>query len=195
MHASLGRVDVGYSWRTVGVYSRIVEATLGHETAAEPEKPQPAPADLEEVVVDVGGRIQEIVDAAERVGALTESLGFRIESLQREAQALVDVLDQARRSLGELAEVEAAQPSSRTPQGLAPAPEPAPRPQPPRSLPVPDAKPEPSPQRIPEQAVLRATQMAVAGTERTEIEQMLRDEFGIADATEMVDRVLRSDRP
>jgi hypothetical protein len=37
--------------------------------------------------------------------------------------------------------------------------------------------------------------MAVAGTERTEIEQMLRDEFAIADAKEMVDRVLRSDRP
>ena len=179
----------------MGVYSRIVEATLGHETDSEPEKPQPAPADLEEVVVDVGGRIQEIVDAAERVGALTESLGFRIESLQREARALVDVLDQARRSLGELAEVEAAQPSSRSPQGLAPAPEPAPQPQPPRSLPVPAAKPEPSAQRIPEQAVLRATQMAVAGTERTEIEQMLHDEFGIADATEMVDRVLRPDRP
>jgi hypothetical protein len=179
----------------VGVYSRIVEATLGHEGEAEPEKPQPAPAGLEEVVVDVGGRIQEIVDAAERVGALTESLGFRIESLQREAQALVDVLDRARRSLGELAEVEAPQPSSRKAQGLAPAPEPAPKPQPPRSLPVPDARPEPGPQRIPEQAVLRATQMAVAGSERTAIEQMLRDEFGVADTTEVVDRVLRSDRP
>jgi hypothetical protein len=179
----------------VGVYSRIVEATLGHEAAAEPEKPQPAPADLEGVVVDVGGRIQEIVDAAERVGALTESLGFRIESLQREAQALVDVLEQARRSLGELAEVDATQPSGRATPDLAPAPEPAPQPRRPRSLPVPDAKPEPSPQRIPEQAVLRATQMAVAGTERTKIEQMLRDEFGVADAPEVVDRMLRSDRP
>jgi hypothetical protein len=183
----------------VGVYSRIVEATLGHETPAEPEKPAPGPADLEGVVVDVGGRIQEIVDAAERVGALTESLGFRIESLQREAQALVDVLDQARRSLGDLAEVEAARSSGRATPDLAPAPEPAPepapQPQPPRSLPVPDVKPEPSPQRIPDQAVLRATQMAVAGTERTEIEQMLRDEFGVADATGVVDRMLRADRP
>jgi len=184
---------VVYPSRTVGAISRIVESRFAREPAGETETPSPAPRDLEGVVEDVGERIQEIVDAAARVGALTESLGFRIESLQREAQALVDVLDQAKRSLGELAEPEAA-PETQAAQDAPPAPEPRSRPQPPRPRPVPDVRSAPEPERVAEQAILRATQMAVAGTERTEIEQMLRTEFGVTDPTRVLDQMLRSER-
>jgi hypothetical protein len=172
---------------------RSVDSRLAREPAREPTPPQPAERDPADVVDDVGGRIQEIVDEAERVGALTESLGFRIESLQRDAQALVDVLDEARRSLTALADV--ATPESRQDEDAGqPAPEAPAHPQPPRPRPVPDAAPAPEPDRVPDQAILRATQMAVAGTERTEIEQMLRDEFGVTNARAVVDQMLRSGR-
>jgi hypothetical protein len=178
----------------MGVYSRIVEARLGQAPDPEPDEPQPAPANLQEVVDDAGERIQELVDAAERVGALTESLGFRMETLQREAQSLVDVLDQARRSLSELAEAGGAA-ESRTAAEPTAEPEPRPpQPQAPAPHPVPEARPAPGPSRVPEQAVLRATQMAVAGTERAEIEQMLRSDFGISDPASVIDRMLRSKR-
>jgi len=42
----------------------------------------------------------------------------------------------------------------------------------------------------PEEAVLRATQMAVAGSSRSEIEATLSDEFGLADATPVVNDIL-----
>ena len=41
-----------------------------------------------------------------------------------------------------------------------------------------------------DRALLRATQMAVAGSDRTEIERVLRDELGIADPGPLVARVL-----
>jgi predicted nucleic acid-binding Zn-ribbon protein len=40
------------------------------------------------------------------------------------------------------------------------------------------------------EAVLRATQMAVAGSERDEIEAEMRDEFGVGDPARLVDQVL-----
>jgi len=43
-----------------------------------------------------------------------------------------------------------------------------------------------------QQGVLRATQMAVAGTDRSEIEQMLRTEFDIEDADSVVDKLYGS---
>ena len=182
---------MSYSWRAVGVYSRIVESRFAKEPAVDPGRP--APGDLGEVVDDVGERIQEIVDAAERVGALTESLGFRIESLQRDAQALVDVLDRARASLTGLAELSVA-PAGSEAEDPAPEVEPPSRPQPARPRPVPDVRPAPKPDQVPEQAVLRATQMAVAGTERTEIEKMLRTEFDVSDPARVVEQLLRAER-
>ena len=50
------------------------------------------------------------------------------------------------------------------------------------------AKPEPP--AADEQALLRATQMAVAGNDRGEIERVLQDELGIADPAPVVERVL-----
>ncbi len=157
---------------------------------------------LGDVVANVGERVQEILDAAERIAGdiraeaeaaadrylrerrqeaeravedgvreftnLTQSLSGRVETLQREASALVEALEQARRSLAGFAE------------GVEPHPEAAT-----------DAAPA---EKIPEQAILRATQMAVAGIERTEIELMLRTEFGVEDPAALIDRMLRPER-
>jgi hypothetical protein len=156
------------------------------------------PAELGDVVANVGDRVQEILDAAERIAGeiraeaeaaadrylrerrqeaeraleegvreftnLTQSLSVRVETLQREASALVEGLEQARRSLTRFAE------------GVE-------RP--------PEAATDPAPaEKIPEQAILRATQMAVAGIERGEIEVMLRTEFGVEDPAAVMDRML-----
>ncbi|HYH62647.1 MAG TPA: hypothetical protein VD766_12340, partial [Solirubrobacterales bacterium] len=45
----------------------------------------------------------------------------------------------------------------------------------------------------PEEAVLRATQMAVAGSPRSDIEVALRDEFGLDDPGSVVDDILGPD--
>lgn len=45
---------------------------------------------------------------------------------------------------------------------------------------------------VPEQAVLRATQMAVTGADRAEISKTLTDEFGLTDPAPILDQVLDS---
>ena len=178
------------------------------------------PTGLGDVVANVGDRVQEILDAAERIAGeiraeaeaagenyvyerrreaeraveegvreftgLTHSVTARVETLQREASALVEVLEDARRRLSSLA------------QSVEPQPQPTLRSSPPQAPPTPHpatAETDTSPsEKIPEQAILRATQMAVAGIERTEIELMLRTEFGIRDPASVVDQMLRSER-
>jgi hypothetical protein len=178
------------------------------------------PTGLGDVVANVGDRVQEILDAAERIAGeiraeaeaagenyvyerrreaeraveegvreftgLTHSVTARVETLQREASALVEVLEDARRRLAALAQsVEPqTQPTFRASPPQAPSP---PRPE----VAETDAS---EGEKIPEQAILRATQMAVAGIERTEIELMLRTEFGIRDPASVVDQMLRSER-
>jgi hypothetical protein len=172
------------------------------------------------VVANVGDRVQEILDAAERIAGeiraeaeaagenyvyerrreaeraveegvreftgLTHSVTARVETLQREASALVEVLEDARRRLASLA------------QSVEPQPQPTFRSSPPHAplTPQPAAAETDASEseKIPEQAILRATQMAVAGIERTEIELMLRTEFGIRDPASVVDQMLRSER-
>lgn len=53
-----------------------------------------------------------------------------------------------------------------------------------------DALTPDTPEAADEQALLRATQMAVAGSDRGEIERVLQDELGIADPAPVVERVL-----
>jgi hypothetical protein len=218
-------LTVGY-YPAVGVYSRLVgqeqNGPEGERDAAQ-DRAVGAPAGIGDVVTNVGSRIQEILDTAERVaseiraeaeasssdylnerrreadrvvedrvrefGTMVQSLSLRIESLQREAGALVDALEEARRSLGGLEPSQVSAASTQVP----PAP-PAPQYPPP---PAPDHSPLPADDDagagIPERAILRATQMAVAGTERTEIERMLRTEFDVKDPVAVVDEMLRSE--
>jgi hypothetical protein len=162
---------------------------------------------LGEVVANVGDRIQEIIDTAERIAGeiradaeaagdayleerrreadrlveagvreftdVTNSLAVRVEALQREASALVEALEEARGSLVGFA------PGFERPPDLHAAGE--------------ERVPEQD-ERVPEQAILRATQMAVAGVERPEIESMLRREFEIQDPAALVDRLLHSEQ-
>ena len=188
--------------------------------AEDPDPPGRAPAGLGEVVANVGDRVQEILDTAERIAGeiraeaeaagdaylyerrreaelaveegvreftgLTHSVTARVETLQREASALVEALEDARRRLAALA------------QSVEPQPQPTFRSSPPEA--PPPAEPASADaetsngDKIPEQAILRATQMAVAGIERTQIELMLRTEFGIRDPASVVDQMLRSER-
>jgi hypothetical protein len=176
--------------------------------------PGRAPTGLGDVVANVGDRVQEILDAAERIAGeiradaeaagenyvnerrreaeraveegvreftgLTHSVTARVETLQREASALVEVLEDARRRLASLAQ--SVEPQTQPPFRTSP-PQPA------------AAEADTSEgEKIPEQAILRATQMAVAGIERTEIELMLRTEFEIRDPASVVDQMLRSER-
>ena len=167
---------------------------------------------LGQVVANVGDRIQEILDTAERVAgeiraeaeaaaadylfeqrqaadriveermddlaAVTQSLSTRAMGVEREATALIAELEEARRRLAQFAGPGQSPPADGI--TLQPAP---------RSMPASDGG---AGSRLPEQAVLRATQMAVAGSERTDIERMLRDEFGIEDAESVVEGLLRS---
>jgi hypothetical protein len=188
----------------------------GPEAAAAPE---PEPTGLGEVVANVGSRVQEILDTAERLATeiraeaqaagdnylyerrreaeqavedgvreftgLTHSVAARVETLQREASALVEALEDARRRLETLAR-------SVEPQHPPTIGSPVVQPAPPDGA---ETGTEPAgDDKIPEQAILRATQMAVAGIERTEIELMLRTEFGIRDPGSVVDQMLRSER-
>lgn len=167
------------------------------------------------MVADVGDRVQELMDAAERaagqiqadaeaaaaqhetqrraeadqlveqrvreIDSIGRSLAGRVEDLQREATELIRELDDAARRLADLG---GEAPTAREPWQAASKPSPEPV-----------AYPGTAAQTggVPEQATLRATQLAVAGTARADIERMLRSDFGVEDPTSVVDRVLRSE--
>lgn len=202
----------------MGVYSRLVEsrskqATEDGEGDAALEPPLAATS-VAGAVANVGERVQEILDAAERIaneireeaaqdvarqhderrreadrivedrirelGTLTEALASRATTVQREAAALVDEMEYARRRLTQLAGI-----------GDPPAPPVAAPPAAAPDAPEPVAYPgSGQPRRSPEEARLRATQMAIAGSGRDEIEASLRSELGVPQPAAIVDEVL-----
>jgi hypothetical protein len=230
---------VGYATPIVGVYSRIVESRSGQSPPGDGQESGEAEptAALGDVVTNLGGRIQEIVDTAERVveeiraeaeaaaqeyldarrreadrvmegrlrefGAVTRDLSARIERLRGDADALNDALGEAQSGLDRLAETsapEASESGTSVPEeGVVDDPVEV---EPPPAQSLRAARPEPSPprvpagrvERIPEEAILRATQMAVAGIERTQIELMLRTEYGLSHPASVVDQMLKSER-
>ena len=152
-----------------------------------------------------------VSENAAQLSAVVDPLVRRVESLRVEADALVHDLEAASLKLVELTEG-TTEPS---PSGglasaadeLPPIDEPeAERSEPAEmyeraegssgSSPSPVAYPgkggnsNSSPAHPPEEAVLRATQMAVAGSSRSEIEDTLRVEFGLEDARSVVDDIL-----
>lgn len=181
----------------------------------EPSRPADRVTDLRGVVADVGDRVQEILDAAERVAGdiradaearaeryleerradadelvgervgelaeLTRTLKTRLEAVQHEAAGLIAELD---RTIARMVRVPG-QDASVSSDGLRPVPTDD------RSTPQPVAYPGTrKASGIPEQALLRATQMAVGGSDRDEIAQVLSSEFGIEDPEAMLDRML-----
>lgn len=132
-------------------------------------------------------------DSAGKLAAITAPLIERIENLRVEAAALTHEIDTATVRLRELtaeAPVPGAGAAPGEPQTRAGAEEPSvdsgagPRP---TAYPGAAAQTEGVP---PEEAYLRATQMAVSGSSRTEISEALRAEFGLDDPNPVVDEIL-----
>ena len=144
--------------------------------------------DLERSASDAIDRIQQIIETAERVAGqiragATEDAKRHVEDARRGADRLtmerVTLISQLTDSL-----IERADEVKRRSEELIGALEAAVGEVAPRS------EPAAEPEIAPELAVLRATQMAVAGSERAEIEQVLRSEYGIRDTGRFLDRIL-----
>jgi cell division septum initiation protein DivIVA len=166
-------------------------------------------SELRRSVSEVSARIEEIIDAAERAAesirgeAEAEAKRYLAER-EREADRMAE---ERARELGELAEVlaERARYVSEQVEGLSQALERTVARMRAGGMPSessetglelggdePEARSASSP-RVgggAEEPLLRATQMAVAGSERTEIERMLRREFGVEDPNVIVDQIL-----
>ena len=168
-------------------------------------------APLRSLVANVGGRIQEMLDTAERVAgeiradaetagrtylqdrqreadqlvqermaeldAITQSLAARAASMEHEMTAFVAEVEQVRWRLGRLLGEDGA------PAGFDAGGQPA--------APSPEQGSGGTFRGASQAAALRATQMAVAGAQRADIEHMLRDQFGIDDPA-AIDRVLET---
>lgn len=193
------------------------EAERSAESEAEVAA-SPRPSALRQSVTEAGQRIQQIVDAAERVAADIEAdarteadryLGDRVREADRLFEARAEALKEMTAGILEQAEVlrgEAAALTSRVAQFLdeaggggerhAPdaakvAPEEGPAPRDERAVaPSRASDGEDSDTAVSEDALLRATQMAVAGSSRDEIETVLRTEFSVSDPTSVADEIL-----
>lgn len=213
---------------------------------AQPDNPASGPTSLRSSISDAAQRIDEVVQAAERVavelqedarreadeylegrredadrlvaeraGALSElsqSLVRQVEELSAQSRALASRVDEIAEEFRSVLEqgFEAAEgrPAGiRTPGGV-PAAQSAP---PPPEAPVADPEPafdsdaegvseeldeetEAHESRAPEEALLRATQMAISGRSRAEIADQLRSEFDLDDPGPLLDQVLGSEQ-
>lgn len=134
---------------------------------------------------------------AERLGALsqlTDSLIAQAESIQAQSQQLLAALAEAKRQVaGEGGEVPAAAVGAPTPirgshlSAVEPATEPSPAIDTRFAAESRGIDEDPG---SPAGARLLATQMAVAGNSREEIEERLRNEFGIEDTVPILDAIL-----
>lgn len=153
---------------------------------------------------------RQIAEGAAKLSEVVQPLVKRVEDLRVEAAGLVHEIEAATLNLVSLtkeAEETAAAAESKPAET---APELATEPESPTQN-VPDvaeaplAEPDPGPAPIaypgtrtqtaseggpPEEAMLRATQMAVAGNSRAEIEAALSDEFNLSDPSPVVDDIL-----
>jgi hypothetical protein len=151
---------------------------------------------------------RRISESASQLAAVVDPLIKRVENLRVEAAGLMHELETATLELVELTKRSTEQAAADTatipakpepPTPAAPStPEPVEASPPaPISGPAPVAYPgtgAPAAKGLtgdpPEEAVLRATQMAVAGNSRSEIEETLRDEFNLTDAAPVVEDIL-----
>jgi len=149
----------------------------------------------------VGERVQEIVDSAERVAeeirteAETSAASY-LRERRREADRLVEEgtreLAERTRVLSERAERlwrEATELAAEFRQAATSL-EDEDRAQPAMPEPAPEGPPESGRRRAPGDAVLRATQLAVAGRDRDEIVAAIASEFALDDPGALVEEVL-----
>jgi vacuolar-type H+-ATPase subunit H len=202
--------------------ARLAEIVAAAETAAK-QVIDEAEAEARERLADATEEADRIVgERLDRLAGLTEELDLQAEALKRGAEALRAALADARAELGggdgEPADV------SRRADGPAPEPQRPTGPSltvvggvdprdaepftgshdggedrfapPPRADASPSPEPdfEPASNGTPAGARLLATQMAVSGSTREEIEQRLRSGFAISDTTSILDAILGPER-
>jgi vacuolar-type H+-ATPase subunit H len=189
--------------------ARLAEIVAAAEQAAKGVIDE-AEVEARERLADASEEADRIVaERLDRLAGLTEQLDLQAEALKRGAEALREALAEARAEFGGAESTG----GSRTMRDPAPPAEPEPeRPAGPsltivgasdpesaapfngsRDLePEPEPEPdfEPASNGTPAGARLLATQMAVSGSSREEIEQRLRSGFQIADATSILDAIL-----
>lgn len=189
--------------------ARLAEIVAAAEQAAKGVIDE-AEVEARERLADASEEADRIVaERLDRLAGLTEQLDLQAEALKRGAEALRAALAEARAEFGGAESFG----GSRTMRDSAPPAQPEPeRPAGPalsivgatdpespapfngsRDLePEPEAEPdfEPKANGTPAGARLLATQMAVSGSSREEIEQRLRSGFQIADATSILDAIL-----
>jgi hypothetical protein len=156
------------------------------------DEPGATPGELRAAVTAAAARIHQIIDAAERAGsdirrdAEAEAERY-LSARRREADAMVaDV--HAR--LGRI-RLEAQGLADALAQSSTPAPEPEPAPEP--TVAIAESAPQErrdDAEELRVRAMLRATQMAVAGEGREAIDRVLREEFGIEQTAPILDGVL-----
>jgi hypothetical protein len=190
------------------------EGAAQADNADRMEPPTTTPgSELRRSVFEATQRIESIVDAAERVAeeikaeATTEAEAY-LSARRAEADRLVArrsseiadlvsrVVERAEQLQGEaeaiLQELRAATPTVPRPDAGPPQ-EPRLKPRPSTGMGAKASPGGPSPSEVPEEALLRATQMAVAGHERTEIERVLIAEFAVDDVQGVLDEILGPD--
>jgi len=187
--------------------ARLAEIVAAAEQAAKGVIDE-AEAEARERLADASEEADRIVaERLDRLAGLTEQLDLQAEALKRGAEALRAALAEARAEFGAAESLG----GSRAMSDPAPPAEPEPERPPGPSLSIVgaadqesaepfngsrDLKPEPEPDfeptanGTPAGARLLATQMAVSGSSREEIEQRLRSGFQIADATSILDAIL-----
>jgi vacuolar-type H+-ATPase subunit H len=193
--------------------ARLAEIVAAAEQAAKGVIDE-AEAEARERLADASEEADRIVaERLDRLAGLTEQLDLQAEALKRGAEALRAALAEARAEFGAAESLG----GSRAMRDPAPPPEPEPeRPAGPalsivgapeaesaapfngsRDLePEPELEPdfEPTANGTPAGARLLATQMAVSGSSREEIEQRLRSGFQIPDPTSILDAILGPER-
>jgi vacuolar-type H+-ATPase subunit H len=195
--------------------ARLAEIVAAAEQAAKGVIDE-AEAEARERLADANEEADRIVaERLDRLAGLTEQLDLQAEALKRGAEALRAALAEARAEFGDAESFG----GSRAMGDPAPPVEPEPEPERPAgpSLSIvgaPDAgsappfngsrdlEPEPEPEAdfeptdngTPAGARLLATQMAVSGSSREEIEQRLRSGFQIPDPTSILDAILGPER-
>jgi vacuolar-type H+-ATPase subunit H len=185
--------------------ARLAEIVAAAEQAAKGVIDE-AEAEARERLADASEEADRIVaERLDRLAGLTEQLDLQAEALKRGAEALRAALAEARAEFGGAESFGGSRPTRDPAPTVEPEPE---RPAGPALSIVgaPDAESaapfngsrdlepepdfEPTANGTPAGARLLATQMAVSGSSREEIEQRLRSGFQIADATSILDAIL-----
>jgi vacuolar-type H+-ATPase subunit H len=191
--------------------ARLAEIVAAAEQAAKGVIDE-AEAEARERLADASEEADRIVaERLDRLAGLTEQLDLQAEALKRGAEALRAALAEARAEFGGADSFggsrtmrDPAHPADSEPErpagpslsivgGLDPgsaAPFNGSRDLEPEREPEPEPDFEPVSNGTPAGARLLATQMAVSGSSREEIEQRLRSGFQIADATSILDAIL-----